>query len=60
MKINRSIFSNSEFIVFLGLLGIGVFFSITSPVFLTRFNLLNILLQSSTQGIIAIGMTSLF
>ena len=57
MKVNRSIYSNSEFIVFLGLLGIGVFFSIASPVFLTRFNLLNISLQSSTQGIIAIGMT---
>ena len=57
MKVNRSIYSNSEFIVFLGLLGLGGFFSIASPVFLTRFNLMNILLQSSTQGIIAIGMT---
>ncbi len=56
-RMKKSIFSNSEFIVFLGLLGIGVFFSVTSPVFLTSFNLLNILLQSSIQGIIAIGMT---
>ncbi len=53
----KSIFSNSEFIVFIGLLGIGAFFSFASPVFLTSFNLLNIILQSSTQGVIAIGMT---
>ncbi|WP_457630444.1 ABC transporter permease [Oceanithermus sp.] len=57
MKLSKSLFSSSEFIVFLGLLALGAFFSFTSPVFLTKFNLLNILLQSSIQGIIAIGMT---
>ena len=57
MKLNKSLFSSSEFIVFLGLLVIGAFFAFTSPVFMTKFNLLNILLQSSIQGIIAIGMT---
>ncbi|GEM88992.1 ABC transporter permease [Oceanithermus desulfurans] len=57
MKLNKSLLSSSEFIVFLGLLAVGAFFAFTSPVFLTKFNLLNILLQSSIQGIIAIGMT---
>ncbi len=53
----RSLLQSSEFVVFLGLLAIAAFFAANSPVFLTRFNLLNILLQSSIQGIVAIGMT---
>ncbi len=53
----RSLLQSSEFVVFLGLLAVAGFFALNSPVFLTRFNLLNILLQSSIQGIVAIGMT---
>ncbi len=53
----RSLLQSSEFVVFLGLLAVAAFFAANTPVFLTRFNLLNVLLQSSIQGIVAIGMT---
>jgi ribose/xylose/arabinose/galactoside ABC-type transport system permease subunit len=57
MKFLKTLFARSEFIVFLGLLAVGAFFSTQSPVFLSSFNLQNIILQSSIQGVIAIGMT---
>ncbi len=57
MSFVKSLFSKSEFVVFLGLLVVGAFFSFQSPVFLSSFNLQNIILQSSIQGVIAIGMT---
>ena len=57
MKFLKTLFARSEFVVFLGLLAVGAFFSTQSPVFLSSFNLQNIILQSSIQGVIAIGMT---
>jgi len=57
MRLLKSLLGKSEFIVFLGLLVVGAFFSLQSPVFLSAFNLQNIILQSSIMGIIAIGMT---
>ncbi len=57
MTFIKSLFAKSEFIVFLGLLAVGAFFASQSPVFLSSLNLQNIILQSSIQGVIAIGMT---
>ncbi len=57
MTFIRSLFAKSEFIVFLGLMAVGAFFASQSPVFLSSLNLQNIILQSSIQGVIAIGMT---
>ncbi len=43
--------------VLLGLLGLIVFFSLTSPYFLTLENMMNVARQISMIGIVAVGMT---
>lgn len=43
--------------IYFGLIILCIFFSFTSPVFLTSVNILNVLRQISINGIIALGMT---
>lgn len=43
--------------IIIALIAVVVIFSMLSPVFLTRDNLTNIVIQSSITGIIAVGMT---
>ena len=51
------IFSVKETGILLGLIGLIIVFSLTSPVFLTLNNLVNIVRQISLMGIMAVGMT---
>ncbi|MEG0630837.1 MAG: ABC transporter permease, partial [Christensenellaceae bacterium] len=53
----KNIFHKKETGVLLALIALVVFFSITSDVFFTSRNLLNILRQISLLGIMAVGMT---
>jgi len=55
----KNIATKQTFGVFLALLAIWVFFSITTDAFLSVNNFINILRQSSVIGIIAIAMTML-
>lgn len=50
-------FKFSEYFVIVGLICICIILSIISPVFLTVDNVLNVLLQTSINSVIAIGMT---
>lgn len=43
--------------IYIAFCGLFIFLSISSPTFLTTENILNILRQSSLNGIIAVGMT---
>ena len=51
------IFSVKETGILLGLIGLIIVFSLTSPVFLTLNNIVNIVRQISLMGIMAVGMT---
>lgn len=50
-------FESQEALTLVGFLGLVIFMSITSDVFLTTDNLLNIARQVSINGILAVGMT---
>ena len=51
------IFSVKETGILLGLIGLVIVFALTSPVFLTLNNMVNIVRQISLLGIMAVGMT---
>ena len=51
------LFSVKETGILLGLIGLIIVFSLTSPVFLTLNNMVNIVRQISLMGIMAVGMT---
>jgi ribose/xylose/arabinose/galactoside ABC-type transport system permease subunit len=54
-KVWSSIFS--DYFVAIALIALGVILSIVSPVFLSISNILNILVQTSINSIVAVGMT---
>lgn len=56
-KINKLNYLFSNFGIFIGLFLLLVIFAILSPVFLSVGNIRNILIQSGTNAIIAVGMT---
>ncbi len=57
LKISHFLQENNHLVVWLMLLGLIIFSTIASPVFLTFRNMMNILRQGSLLGIIAIGQT---
>jgi ribose/xylose/arabinose/galactoside ABC-type transport system permease subunit len=56
-NIFAAVFKAREIGIFAGLVILGVFFSIATPVFLTLDNLMNVVRQVSILGIMAVGMT---
>jgi ribose/xylose/arabinose/galactoside ABC-type transport system permease subunit len=52
-----ALFKARELGIFAGLVILTVFFSLTTPVFLTLDNLMNVVRQVSILGILAVGMT---
>ncbi|MEW6227265.1 MAG: ABC transporter permease [Bacillota bacterium] len=57
LTVGRSLRNMRQYGLIMGLLLLGVVLSILSPVFPTPANLLDIVLQSSVNGAIALGMT---
>lgn len=57
MKKFQKILKIKEFSIFTVLVGLIIIFALTSKVFLTPYNILNVARQSSLLGIMAMGMT---
>lgn len=56
-KFSRRAMVTQEVAVLLGLLAVGIFFSVVTPFFLTPFNLFQIMRQMVVLAVIAVGMT---
>lgn len=56
-QLSRRILVNQEIAVLLGLVAVGLFFSVSTPFFLTPFNLFQITRQMVVLAVISVGMT---